>query len=78
MIGYVMVGTNDLNKAINFYDKILKSLNLKRVETDSEYAAYASMENPAEIEFMSQNLLIKKKLPMVMELKFHLLQTQDK
>ena len=51
MIGYVMVGTNDLDKAIGFYDEILKSLNLKRVETDSEYAAYASMENPAEIEF---------------------------
>ena len=51
MIGYVMVGTNDLDKAISFYDEILKSINLKRVETDSEYAAYAPMENPAEIEF---------------------------
>ena len=51
MIGYVMVGTNDLDKAISFYDEVLKSLNLKRVETDSEYAAYAPMEKSTEIEF---------------------------
>ena len=51
MIGYVMVGTNDLDKAISFYDKILKSLNIKRVETDPEYAAYAPIEKPTEIEF---------------------------
>jgi len=51
MIGYVMVGTNDLNKAISFYDEILKSLNIKRIETNSDYAAYASIEKPAEIEF---------------------------
>ena len=51
MIGYVMVGTNDLDKAISFYDEVLKSLNLKRVETDPEYAAYAPMEKSTEIEF---------------------------
>ena len=33
MIGYVMVGTNDLDKAIIFYDDVLRELNLKRVET---------------------------------------------
>ena len=51
MIGYVMVGTNDLDKAINFYDEILKELNLKRVETAPEYAAYAPMGKPTEVEF---------------------------
>ena len=51
MIGYVMVGTNDLDKAISFYDEILKSLDIKRVETDPEYAAYAPIEKPTEIEF---------------------------
>ena len=51
MIGYVMVGTNDLDKAIIFYDDVLRELNLKRVETDTEYAAYAPMEKPTEIEF---------------------------
>ena len=51
MIGYAMVGTNDLDKAISFYDEILKSLDIKRVETDPEYAAYAPIEKPTEIEF---------------------------
>ena len=51
MIGYVMVGTNDLDKAIIFYDDVLRELNLKRVETDTEYAAYAPMDKPTEIEF---------------------------
>ena len=51
MIGYVMVGTNHLDKAIIFYDDVLKELNLKRVETDPEYAAYAPMDKPTEIEF---------------------------
>ena len=51
MIGYVMVGTNDLDKAISFYDEILKSINIKRVETDPEYAAYAPIEKPTAIEF---------------------------
>ena len=31
MIGFVMVGTNDLDKAINFYDSILDVIDLKRV-----------------------------------------------
>ena len=61
MIGYVMVGTNDLNKAISFYDEILKSLNIKRVETNSDYAAYAPIEKPAEIEFYVTKPFDKKK-----------------
>ena len=28
MIGFVMVGTNDLDKAIKFYDTILETINL--------------------------------------------------
>ena len=34
MIGYVMVGTNDLDKAIRYYDEVLKVLDLERKETD--------------------------------------------
>ena len=51
MIGYVMVGTNNLNKAISFYDALLKILDLKRVKTESEYAAYAPKDNESVIEF---------------------------
>ena len=34
MIGYVMVGTNDLEKAIQYYDEVLKVLDLIRKDTD--------------------------------------------
>ena len=46
-----MVGTNDLNKSIVFYDTLLDLLNLKRVDTSDDYAAYASKNNPENIEF---------------------------
>ena len=51
MIGYVMVGTNDLSKSIIFYDALLDLLDLKRVDTTEDYAAYASKNNPENIEF---------------------------
>ena len=65
MIGYVMVGTNDLEKAIIFYDGVLKELNLKRVETDPEYAAYAPMDKPTEIEFYVTKPFNKEKASIV-------------
>ena len=37
VIGYVMVGTSNLEKAIKFYDEILKVLDLKRIDTDNFY-----------------------------------------
>ena len=46
MIGYVMVGTNDLSKSITFYDTLLDLLDLKRVDTSEDYAGYASKNNP--------------------------------
>ena len=51
MIGYVMVGTNDLSKSITFYDPLLDLLDLKRVDTSEDYAGYASKNNPENIEF---------------------------
>ena len=41
MIGFVMVGTNNLDKAINFYDKLLNTINLQRVVTNEKYAVYS-------------------------------------
>ena len=39
MIGYVMVGTNNLNDAITFYDKVLQVIGLDRNETiEDDYA----------------------------------------
>ena len=44
MLGFVMLGTNDLNKAINFYDLLLQTIDLKRVVTNEKYAGYSSKE----------------------------------
>ena len=55
MIGFVMVGTNNLDKAINFYDKLLNTIDLQRVVTNEKYAGFASKEKPAEVEFYVTN-----------------------
>ena len=41
MLGYVMVGTNNLEEAIKFYDKVLDPLGLVRVDKDDVCAGYA-------------------------------------
>ena len=46
-----MVGTNDLDKAIKFYDAMLETINLKRAVTNEKYAGYSSKERPEDIEF---------------------------
>jgi predicted lactoylglutathione lyase len=51
MIGYVMVGTNDLQHAAEFYEKIFAPLDLIQVESNDDYVAYAPDQAPAEIEF---------------------------
>ena len=51
MIGYVMVGTNNLNDAIIFYDKVLEVIGLDRNETiEDDYAAYGA-KGTKDIEF---------------------------
>ena len=61
MIGFVMIGTNDLDKAIKFYDILLESIDLKRVITNEKYIGYSSKKNPEEIEFYVTNPIDKKK-----------------
>jgi predicted lactoylglutathione lyase len=61
MIGFVMVGTNNLNKAISFYDVLLETINLKRIVTNEKYAGYSSNENPENIEFYVTNPANKEK-----------------
>ena len=51
MIGYVMVGTNNLDKAIIFYDEVLKIINLTRKDTDEVCAGYTQNNGDASIEF---------------------------
>ena len=61
MIGFVMVGTNDLDKAINYYDALLESIDLNRAVTNEKYAGYSSKERPEDIEFYVTNPVDKKK-----------------
>ena len=61
MIGFVMVGTNNLNKAISFYDVLLETIDLKRIVTNEQYAGYSSNENPENIDFYVTNPANKEK-----------------
>ena len=56
-----MVGTNDLDKAINFYDVLLKTIDLKRSVTNDRYAGYSSNKKSKDIEFYVTNPVNKKK-----------------
>ena len=61
MIGFVMVGTNNLDKAINFYDTLLNTIELQRVVTNEKYAGYASKNKPDEVEFYVTNPVNQEK-----------------
>ena len=61
MIGFVMVGTNNLNKAINFYDKLLNTIDLQRVVKNEKYAGYALKDKPDDVEFYVTNPVNKEK-----------------
>ena len=52
MIGFVMVGTNDLDKAITFYDTLLETIDLKRVITSEKFAGYSSKKILKKLNFM--------------------------
>ena len=51
MIAYVMDGTNDLESAVKFYDLLMPKMNMVRVETDKDFAAYAPKSKPEKVEF---------------------------
>ena len=51
MIGYVMVGTNDLDRSIKFYDELFKVIGLQRTDTDDLCAGYISINGSGAIEF---------------------------
>ena len=41
MIGYVKVGTNDLDRGTRFYDAMLSTIGLVQVERAETHTAYA-------------------------------------
>ncbi len=42
MIGYVMIGTNDLERGAKFYDALLGTLGAKRVLEDDNFIAWGT------------------------------------
>ena len=60
MIGFVMVGTNNLDKAIGFYDVLLETIELKRTVTNEKYAGYSSKNKPSDVEFYVTNPINKE------------------
>ncbi len=61
MISFVMVGTNNLDKAIDFYDTLLNTIELQRVVTNEKYVGYAPKNKPDEVEFYVTNPVNKEK-----------------
>ena len=51
LFGFVMVGSNDLNKSAKFYDTAFVPLGIKKVKTTEKYIGYAQKNNLNEIEF---------------------------
>ena len=41
MFAFIKLGTNNLKKSSNFYDEILKILDIIRVDQDEKYVGYA-------------------------------------
>ena len=60
MIGFVMVGTNNLDKAIGFYDVLLETIELKRTVTNEKYVGYSSKNKPSDVEFYVTNPINKE------------------
>ena len=61
MIGFVMVGTNDLDRAIRFYDVLLEVIDLKKSVINEKYVGYSSKESPEDVEFYVTNPANKEK-----------------
>ena len=61
MISFVMVGTNNLDKAINFYDSLLDIIELKRAVTNKKYAGYSPNNKPDKVDFYITNPVNKEK-----------------
>ena len=51
VIGFVMVGTNDLEKSSKFYDSILIHLGMKRVTITERYIGYGHSNEDSGVKF---------------------------
>ena len=60
ILGFVMVGTNDLANSAKFYNAIFLPLSLKLVLTTDRYIGYAQKKNLKEIKFYITKPVNKK------------------
>ena len=51
VIGFVMVGTNDLKKSSKFYDSILAHLGMKKVTITERYIGYGHSSEDDGVKF---------------------------
>ena len=51
VIGFVMVGTNDLEKSSKFYDSILAHLGMKKVTITERYIGYGHSSEDDGVKF---------------------------
>ena len=51
VIGFVMVGTNNLEKSIKFYDVILSHLGMKKVTITERYIGYGHSSEDDGVKF---------------------------
>ena len=50
MIGFVMIGTNNLEESSKFYDAILSPLGIIKVDSGERNIGYANKDNPEKIK----------------------------
>ncbi len=51
IISFVMVGTNNLEKSIKFYDAIFVHLGIKKIKTTEKHVSYGHANDPHEVKF---------------------------
>ena len=51
MLAYIMVGTNDLQRSVKFYDTALAPLDLVRTGDGDRYFGYGSKSAPQDAQF---------------------------
>ena len=51
MFAFTTIGTNNLKKSSQFYDELLKTLDIVRVIQDERYVGYSKEDNLEIIEF---------------------------
>ena len=51
VIGFVMVGTNNLEKSSKFYDSVLAHLGMKRVTITERYIGYGHSSEDSGVKF---------------------------